>query len=68
MGVIDEVWCGFLRIYAPTLYSAVFLLHAHAPASIKIGFGEVRFGLVRSCGLGWTHLGWIESAQMSILI
>jgi hypothetical protein len=57
--VIGEVRCGFFRIYAPTPYSAVFLLHAPAPApaSIKIDFGAMRFGLVRSCGLGWTHLG-----------
>ena len=46
-GVIGEMQCRFLRIYAPTPYSAVFLLHAHAPVSIKIGFGAVRFGLVR---------------------
>ena len=54
-GVIGEVQCGFLRIYAPTPYSAVFLLHAHAPtpvpASIKIGFDAVRFGLVQ-CNVG----------------
>ena len=51
-GVIGKVRCGFLRIYTPTSYSAVFLLYAPAPAPIKIGFGAVRFGLVRSCGLG----------------
>jgi hypothetical protein len=45
------VWCGFLQIYAPTPYSAVFLLHTHALAPIKIGFGAVWFGLVR-CGVG----------------
>ena len=45
-GVISEVRCGFLRIYAPTPYSTVFLLHAPAPTFIKIGFGAVRFGLV----------------------
>jgi hypothetical protein len=50
-GVIGEVRCGFLRIYAPTLYSAVFLLLAPAPAPIKIGFGAVRCGLVW-CGVG----------------
>jgi hypothetical protein len=50
-GVIGEVQCSFLLIYAPTPYSAVFLLHAPAPASIKIGFGAVRFGLVQ-CGVG----------------
>ena len=41
--------CGFLRIYAPTPYSAVFLLHTVAP--IKIGFGAVR------CGLVWCVIG-----------
>ena len=50
-GVIGEVRCGFLRIYAPTPYSAVFLLHAPAPVFIKIGFGAVWFGLVR-CVVG----------------
>ena len=51
-GAIDKVQCGFLLIYAPTLYSAVYLLHAPAPTPIKIGFGEVRCGAVRcgSCG------------------
>ena len=43
-GIIGEVRYGFLWIYAPTPYSAVFLLHALAPASIKIGFKAVRFG------------------------
>jgi hypothetical protein len=43
------VRCGFLRIFAPTPYSAVFLLHAPAPAPTKIGFGAVRCGL---CGVG----------------
>ena len=51
-GVIGEVRYGFLLIYAPTPYSAVFLLHALAPAPIKIGFVAVWCGLVRSCGLG----------------
>jgi hypothetical protein len=59
-GVIGEVRYGFLRIYAPTPYSAVFLLHAPAPTLIKIGFGAVRcsvgavlrFGLV-SFGSDW---------------
>ena len=46
-GVISEVRCGFLLIYAPTPYNAVFLLHAPAPVPIKIGFGTVRCG---SCG------------------
>jgi hypothetical protein len=50
-GVIGEVRCGFLRIYAPTPYSVVFLLHAPAPAPIKISFGAVRCGLVW-CGVG----------------
>ena len=48
-GVIGEVRCGFLRIYAPTLYSAVFLLHT--PAPIKISFDAVRCGLMW-CGVG----------------
>ena len=43
--------CGFLQIYAHTSYSTVFLLHAPAPAPIKIGFGAVRCGLV-CCGVG----------------
>jgi hypothetical protein len=47
--VIGEVRYGFFRIYAPTPYSAVFLLHA--PAPIKIGFGAVQCGLVW-CGVG----------------
>ncbi len=50
-GVIGEVRCGFLRIYIPTSYSAIFLLHAHALAPIKIGFGVVRCDLVW-CGVG----------------
>ena len=50
-GVIGEVRCDFLRIYAPTPYCVVFLLHTSAPASIKIGFGTMRFGLVR-CDVG----------------
>jgi hypothetical protein len=50
-GVIDEVWCSFLRIYAPTPYSAVFYythLHLHLLRSIlaRCGVGAVlRFGL-----------------------
>ena len=43
--------CGFLWIYAPTSYSAVFLLHAPAPAPIKIVFGVMR------CGLVWCSVG-----------
>ena len=50
-GVISEVRCGFLRIYSPTPYSTVFLLHAPVPAPIKVGFGAVRCGLVW-CGIG----------------
>ena len=48
-GVIGEVWCGFLLIYAHKSYSAVFLLHAPvpAPAPIKIGFSAVRYSAVR---------------------
>ena len=45
-GVIGEMWCDFFLIYVPTHYSAVFLLHASAPAPIKIGFGVVRCGAV----------------------
>ena len=64
-GVIGEVRCSFLRIYALTSYNVVFLLHA--PAPINIGFGAMRFGLVRygvgavlwfeldSCGSDWTN-------------
>jgi hypothetical protein len=59
-GVIGEMQCSFLWIYAPTPYSPVFLLHAPAPAPIKIGFGVVqcsvgavlRFGL-DSFGSDW---------------
>ena len=43
--IIGEVRCGFLRIYTPTPYSAVFLLYELAPAPIKIGFGTVRYGV-----------------------
>jgi hypothetical protein len=45
-GEKTEVWCGFLWIYALTPCSAVFLLHALAPAPIKIDFFEVRLGAV----------------------
>ena len=39
-------------MHAPTSYSAVFLLHAPAPAPIKIGFSAVKCGAVLcgSCG------------------
>ena len=47
-GVIDVVRCGFHRIYAPTPYITVSLLHAPAPATIKIGFGAVWY----QCGVG----------------
>ena len=50
-GVIGEVRRGFLRIYTPTTYNAVFLLHAPIPASIKIGFGAVWCGLANWAGL-----------------
>jgi hypothetical protein len=46
-GVIGEVRCCFFRIFTPTPYSAVFLLHAPTPAPTKIGLGAVRCGLVR---------------------
>ena len=39
--------CGFLWIYVPTPYSAVFLLYTPAPTPIKIGFGAV---WCSSCG------------------
>ena len=42
---IDEVRYSFLRIFAPTLYSAVFLLYAPTPALIKIGFDVVQCGV-----------------------
>jgi hypothetical protein len=45
------VRCGFLQIYAPTPYSAVFLLYVPTPAPMKIGFSAVRCGLVW-CGVG----------------
>jgi hypothetical protein len=50
-GVIGEMRCGFLRIFAPTPYSAVFLLYAPAPVPTKIGFDAVRCSLVW-CGVG----------------
>ena len=52
--IIGEVQCGFLRIYTPTPYSAVFLLHELAPAPIKIGFGAVQYGV---CAVLWFGLG-----------
>jgi hypothetical protein len=60
--VIGKVQCGFLRIYAPTPYSAVFLLQAPvpAPASIKIDFGVARCGLVQY-GVGAVLLFGIDS-------
>jgi hypothetical protein len=61
-GVIGEVRCGFLLIYAPTPYSTIFLLHEPAPAPIKIGFGAVRCGVsavlrfrLNSFGSDWTN-------------
>ena len=47
--------CGFFRIYALTPYSAVFLLHAPAPAPIKIDLGAVR------CGVGVVLLFGLDS-------
>ena len=59
-GVIGEVQCGFLWIYTPTPYSAVFLLHAPTPAPIKIDFGAVRC----RCGLAvWVGLIWVGLGQ-----
>ena len=65
-GVIGEVRCGFFWIYAPTPYSVVFLLHALAPAPIKIGFGVVSFGLVWCrCGLAiWAEFIWVGLDQL----
>ena len=59
-GVIGEMQCDFLRIYAPTPYSAVFLIHAPAPApaAIKIDFGVVRFGAVLRFGLDSFGSDW----------
>ena len=54
------MWCGFLRIYAPTPYNAVFLLHVHAPTPIKIGCGMVRCG---SCDF----LGFVGEAYTPTL-
>jgi hypothetical protein len=64
-GVIGEVRCGFLPIYAPTSYSVVFLLHALAPTPIKIGFGAVWFGLVWCrCGFAiWAEFIWVGLNQ-----
>jgi hypothetical protein len=56
-GVIGEVQCGFLWIYAPTPYSAVFLLHAPVPAPIKIGFGAVRCGVSAVLRFGLDSFG-----------
>jgi hypothetical protein len=51
-GVIGEVRCGFLWIYAPIPYNAVFLLLTPAFAPIKISFGAVR------CSLVWCDAVW----------
>ena len=60
-GVIDEMWCSFLWIYTLIPYRAVFLLHAHAPVPIKIGFGMVQC----RCGLVvWTGLIWVGLDQL----
>jgi hypothetical protein len=57
------VRCGFLRIYAPTTYSAVFLLHAPTPAPtpIKIGYGAVW------CD-SYGFIGCVDEAYTPILI
>ena len=62
-GVIGEMQCDFLRIYAPTPYSAVFLIHAPAPAAIKIGFGVVRCGAVWCSFAIWAGLIWVGLGQ-----
>jgi hypothetical protein len=51
-GVIGKVQSDYFQIYTTTPYSAIFLLYAPTPTPIKIGFGVVRCGLVRSCSLG----------------
>ena len=53
-GVIDEMRYSFLRIYAPTSYSMVFLLYAPAPAPIKVGFSAVRCGSYGCVGEAYT--------------
>ncbi len=60
-GVIGEVWCGFLRIYAPTPYSVVFLLPAPAPApNDRFWRSAVRY----ICGLTvWARLIWVGLDQ-----
>ncbi len=52
--IIGEVRYGFLRIFAPTPYSTVFLVYASAPAPIKIGIGVVLRFRFDSFGLDWT--------------
>jgi hypothetical protein len=52
-GVIGEVRCGFFKIYAPTPYSVISLLHTLAPAPIKIGLGAVRCGAVWCSSYGF---------------
>ena len=70
-GVIGKVQCGFLRIYAPTPYSAVFLLHALTPAPIKISFGVVRCGIgavlqfgLDSFGSDWTNPNLLSNLHL----
>ena len=60
-GVIGNVRCGFLQIYAFTPYSAVFLLYT----PMKIGFSAVRFGVVLCrCGFAvWARLIWVRLGQ-----
>ena len=51
--------CSFLWIYAPTTYSAIFLLHAPtlAPTPIKIGYGAIwydSYGFIGCVGEAYT--------------
>ena len=45
---------GFLLIYVPILYSAVFLLHALTRVPIKIGFSAVWCGSYGYVGEAYT--------------
>ena len=54
--------------YAPTPYSAIFVLYTLAPAPIMIGFGSIRCGVGMVLQFGLDSFGRIELAQMSVLI
>ena len=57
-GVISEVRCGFLLIYASTPDIAVFLLHTPALAPIKIGLTRCGIGAVLWFGLDSFGSDW----------